>query len=220
MKQIGTEFKDLKEVIKHLKSQVRLADLFMDYGFIENDGSQQMICIFHEGAGSTPSSRYYPDSDTYHCYVCHFNDDHGLDLVDFYCKYEEVPPVIAVAKIAEKFEVDLSEYRLKPEAAKNQRFYRNLARLKRRQEPPSIHRIIKTYGLAIQKFFCYPWNQGFRYYAVDVLSYYEEDAYDLETAKRNFEFLSLTFKGLSKTNADLEEWIAEETKARNNAKDD
>lgn len=62
--------KDLGAVKNLVKSKVRMASLLSDIGVSTyGDKETQISCPFH-GQDSSPSARFYPDTDSIHCFTC------------------------------------------------------------------------------------------------------------------------------------------------------
>lgn len=197
-------FNDLSGAIVQLKESVKLSDLLRFYRVIRVAESQQVLCVFHRD--SVASAHYYPEQDLYHCFTC----NKSWDLVDFFREKENISVFEAVVRLGALFSVDLSKFKSSADAYTS-KFYRILNEAKKRNRPPSSGRALKSLNEAIGKFYNYPWNRGFRDYAINMLDYYNEDFIDMsnEEATIVFDRVKNAFRYLSKTNSKIEEMVSE-----------
>lgn len=107
-----------QHTLAEIKDRINLADLISEYGIdIKRIGSSvKACCPFHNE--KTPSFHINPEKGFYKCFGC---GEHG-DAITFMQKYEGIPFIEAVRKLAERAGITLEE-RYDPQAKMRTRLY-------------------------------------------------------------------------------------------------
>ena len=111
---------DLQGAIAHLKDNISLSDVIGEVVDLKDAGPdlKKGLCCFHEE--KTPSLTLTPSKGLYYCFGCHATGD----IISFYREYYNNNTIEAVNNLAEKYEIDITEY--KRELTEEEKYHNSL----------------------------------------------------------------------------------------------